>query len=206
MTFPDKYFGDIGAYADAYYDRLSLAAAYIDRGALAGAVRILKGALDRDAQIFSCGNGGSASIANHLLCDFAKGIQTDTPHRPRVVSLASNVEILTAIANDISYDDVFVYQLATQAREGDVLMTISSSGDSENIIRALAHARANGIPTIAMTGFSGGRSRKNADVHIHVSGDNYGVVEDTHQSIMHLLAQFLRLSSMPREQIANRKF
>ena len=153
MTFPDKYFGDIGAYADAYYDRLSLAAASIDRGALAGAVRILKGALDRDAQIFSCGNGGSASIANHLLCDFAKGIQTDTTHRPRVVSLASNVEILTAIANDISYDDVFVYQLATQAREGDVLMTISSSGDSENVIRALAHARANGIPTIAMTGF-----------------------------------------------------
>ncbi len=206
MTFPDKYFGDIGAYADAYYDRLSLAAASIDRGALAGAVRILKGALDRDAQIFSCGNGGSASIANHLLCDFAKGIQTDTTHRPRVVSLASNVEILTAIANDISYDDVFVYQLATQAREGDVLMTISSSGDSENVIRALAHARANGIPTIAMTGFSGGRSRKNADVHIHVSGDNYGVVEDTHQSIMHLLAQFLRLSSMPRDLIANRKF
>lgn len=206
MTFPDKYFGEIGAYADAYYDRLALAAASIDRGALAGAVRILKGALDRDAQIFSCGNGGSASIANHLLCDFAKGIQTDTTHRPRVVSLASNVEILTAIANDISYDDVFVYQLATQAREGDVLMTISSSGDSENIIRALAHARANGIPTIAMTGFSGGRSRQNADVHIHVAGDNYGVVEDTHQSIMHLLAQFLRLSSMPREQIANRKF
>lgn len=206
MTFPDKYFGDIGAYADAYYDRLSLAAASIDRGALAGAVRILKGALDRDAQIFSCGNGGSASIANHLLCDFAKGIQTDTAHRPRVVSLASNVEILTAIANDISYDDVFVYQLATQAREGDVLMTISSSGDSENVIRALAHARANGIPTIAMTGFSGGRSRKNADVHIHVAGDNYGVVEDTHQSIMHLLAQFLRLTSMPRDQIANRKF
>jgi phosphoheptose isomerase len=206
MTFPDKHFGDIGSYADAYYDRLALAAASIDRGALAGAVRILREALERDAQIFSCGNGGSASISNHLLCDFAKGIQTDTAFRPRVVSLASNVEMLTAIANDISYDDVFAYQLATQARKGDVLVTISSSGDSENVIRALKHARENDIPTIAMTGFSGGRSRVNADVHIHVTGDNYGVVEDTHQSIMHLLAQYLRLTAMPRDAIANRKF
>ena len=206
MTFPDKQFADIGLFADAYYDRLALAAASIDRGALSAAAKMLSGALESDAQIFSCGNGGSASIANHLLCDFAKGIQTDTAIRPRIVSFSSNVEIMTAIANDISYDDVFVYQLATQARQGDVLVTISSSGDSENIIRALAHARENGIGTIAMTGFSGGRSRDNADVHIHVSGDNYGVIEDTHQSIMHLLAQYLRQSAMPSNLISARKF
>ncbi len=206
MTFPDKHFVDIGSYADAYYNRLSLATASIDRGALSKAARLLGVVLQRDGQIFSCGNGGSASIANHLLCDFAKGIQTDTTIKPRVVSLSSNVEMLTAIANDISYDDVFAYQLATQARPGDLLMTISSSGDSENVIRALAHARENDIATIALTGFSGGRSGKYADAHIHVSGDNYGVVEDAHQSVMHLLAQYLRLSMMPKDVISQRKF
>lgn len=206
MTFPDKHFVDIGSYADAYYNRLSLATASIDRGALSKAARLLGDVLQRDGQIFSCGNGGSASIANHLLCDFAKGIQTDTTIKPRVVSLSSNVEMLTAIANDISYDDVFAYQLATQARPGDLLMTISSSGDSENVIGALAHARENDIATIALTGFSGGRSGKYADAHIHVSGDNYGVVEDAHQSVMHLLAQYLRLSMMPKDVISQRKF
>ena len=153
-----------------------------------------------------CGNGGSAAIANHLLCDFQKGIQTDTAVKPRVVSLSSHPELITAIGNDIGFEDIFVFQLRTMARPGDVLMTISSSGNSENIVRCMKWAKDNGVPTIALVGFSGGRSGNMADVTIHVAAKNYGTVEDVHQSVMHLLAQYLRQSHMNDEQIACRKF
>ena len=125
---------------------------------------------------------------------------------PRVVSLSANLEIITAIANDIAYDDVFVYQLRTAARDGDLLMTISSSGDSENVVRALEWAKDNGVASIALTGFTGGRCADLATVHLHVTGDNYGIVEDTHQSIMHIFAQYLRQARMDAALIAERKF
>ncbi|MGA3309651.1 MAG: SIS domain-containing protein [Xanthobacteraceae bacterium] len=92
------------------------------------------------------------------------------------------------------------------ARPGDVLMTISASGNSENIVRAVNWAKNNGVPTIALVGFSGGRSATMADVSIHVAAENYGTVEDVHQSMMHLFAQYLRQSRMSAEQIARRHF
>jgi phosphoheptose isomerase len=135
-----------------------------------------------------------------------KGVQTDTSLVPRVVSLSTNMEMVTAIANDISYDDVFVYQLRSLARLGDVLVTISSSGDSENVARAASWARENALDVIAFTGFDGGRTARLATVNLHVDGDNYGVVEDIHQSLMHILAQYLRQARMSHGLIAGRKF
>ena len=96
--------------------------------------------------------------------------------------------------------------MRTMARPGDILLTISSSGNSENIVRAVKWAKDNGIPTIAMVGFSGGRSAALADVTVHVAAENYGTVEDVHQSMMHLFAQYLRQSHMTVEQIASRIF
>jgi D-sedoheptulose 7-phosphate isomerase len=122
------------------------------------------------------------------------------------VSLSSNIEIVTAIANDMSFAEVFFFQLRSAARRGDVLITISSSGDSENVVRAAQWARQNGITVIAMTGFSGGRTAELADVNLHVNGDNYGVIEDIHQSLMHILAQFLRQSHMSAGAVPSRKF
>ena len=116
------------------------------------------------------------------------------------------METVTAIANDITFDDVFVYQLRTLARSGDVLITVSSSGDSENVVRACQWARDNGVSVISMTGFSGGRSAKLADVNLQVEGDNYGIVEDTHQGLMHILAQFIRQKRMDGDLIAERRF
>jgi len=116
------------------------------------------------------------------------------------------VEIITAIGNDISYDEIFVYQLRCLAKAGDVLITISSSGDSENIVRTVQWAKNNGIPVISMTGFTGGRSAQLADVNLHVDADNYGVIEDVHQSLMHLLAQYIRQAHMKEEIIRQRKF
>src|SRR5262249_23472228 len=121
-------------------------------------------------------------------------------------SLSSHLELLTAIANDISYEDIFSYQLRTMARPNDLLITISSSGNSENIVRAIGWAKNNGIPTIAPVGFARRRSSTTADVTVHVHAENYGIVEDVHQSMMHLFAQYLRQSRMRPADIATSKF
>ena len=206
MTFPDSKFTDAGAYVDAYFEQTAKAAASVDREALAGAVEILKRAYEGGATLFVCGNGGSASISNHLACDHGKLLATDTDVLPHVQSLAANVEVITAIANDISYDQVFVHQLKLQADAGDVVMTVSSSGDSENVARAAGWARDNGLEVISLTGFEGGRTAELATVNLHVVADNYGVIEDVHQSLMHLMGQFLRQARMDDALIRERKF
>jgi phosphoheptose isomerase len=206
MTFPDRKFADIAAYGAAYFAKLKEAAASIDQARLAEAGRLLEAAYERGAMVYVCGNGGSAAIANHLVCDHVKGVQTDTDLKPRVVSLSANIETITAIANDIAFADAFVYQLRSLAKKGDVLITVSSSGDSENVVRAAEWARANGVEVVAMTGFAGGRTARFATVNLHVKGDNYGVIEDTHQSLMHILAQYLRQKRMGEDMIEKRKF
>jgi phosphoheptose isomerase len=206
MSFPDQAYPTAGSYITGYRDEITRAWAGIDLAAFDRAAAMLDTAIRARRIVYACGNGGSAAISGHLLCDFLKGIQTDTPLLPRVVSLASHVELITAIANDIAYDEVFAFQLRTMASKGDVLITISSSGNSENIVRAVDWARANGVGTIAMTGFSGGRSAQRADVVLHVAAENYGVVEDIHQSMMHCLAQYLRQRAMPPGQAVSRVF
>jgi len=206
MTFPDKKFADPVAYTRAYFDEVSKAAATINGEKLAQAIDILTKVYTVGGTVFSCGNGGSAAIANHLVCDHCKLVRTDTQLLSRNVSLSTTVEMITAIGNDLSYDEIFDYQLKSLAKPGDALITISSSGDSENIVRAATWAKENGIPVISMTGFSGGRSAGIADANLHVSADNYGVIEDVHQSLMHILAQYIRHEHMQEELIPERKF
>jgi D-sedoheptulose 7-phosphate isomerase len=206
MSFPDRVYPNAGAYIAAYRDEMARAWASVDLSAFGRAAAMLDAAIRGRRTIYACGNGGSAAISNHLLCDVLKGARTDTDLRPRVVSLASHLELITAIANDIAYEEVFAYQLRTMGMPGDVLITISSSGNSENIVRAVDWARGNGLGTIAMTGFAGGRSATLAEVKLHVEAENYGIVEDIHQSMMHCLAQYLRQSAMPPELVARRVF
>lgn len=206
MTFPERKFDDAGDYCDAYFEALQGAQASVDRAAVRRAVDILRAAYSQGGTIYACGNGGSASISNHLACDHGKLLATDTNLMPRVHSLAANVEVITAVANDLDYADVFIHQLRPLARPGDVLITVSSSGDSENVVRAAQWARDNDITVISMTGFSGGRCAELASIHLHVTGDNYGVIEDIHQSLMHLLAQFIRQEHMSDALIADRNF
>jgi len=183
-------------YCGSYVAELARAASTLDMAELDRAAEILEAAYLAGQTVFSCGNGGSAAIANHFQCDHQKGVRTGTDLLPRVVSLSSNIELLTAIANDISYDEVFTHQLESQARSGDVLVAISSSGRSRNVIAALEWANLNDLRTIALTGFNGGRAREIAEVAVHVQCANYGVVEDVHQALMHALAQYLRQSRM----------
>jgi phosphoheptose isomerase len=204
--FPSVQYETATQYFNAYRDEIINAWSTVDRTAVSAAADILQECFERDGILYACGNGGSAAIANHLLCDFQKGIQTDTAVKPRVVSLSSHLELITAIGNDVGYEEIFVYQLRTMARLRDALITISSSGNSENIVRAVKWAKSNGVPTISLVGFTGGQSGALADVTIHVAAQNYGTVEDVHQSMMHLFAQYLRQSHMTAEQIVHRNF
>lgn len=152
----------------------------------------LESAYSCGSTVFVCGNGGSAAISDHFTCDHQKGVHYDTGLLPQVHSLASNMSLITAIANDIGYEDVFSYQLESVANEGDVLVAISASGNSPNIIKAIKQAKSMGVKTIAFCGFTGGIIRDLSDMYVHVNSNNYGVVEDAHQSIMHIVAQTIR--------------
>lgn len=204
--FPAERFERADTYGGAYVAELARAFDTIDLTQVAAAAEILSAAYERDAAVFACGNGGSASIANHLQCDHVKGIRNGTGLQNRVHSLSTNIELLSAIANDLGYDAVFEYQLQSQARPGDVLVAISSAGRSQNVVRALEWAQANGMPTIALTGFEGGPARSRATVSIHVDSVNYGIVEDAHQSCMHLLAQYIRQSRMTSDAVSSQTF
>jgi phosphoheptose isomerase len=206
MKFPASSYPSGASFLAAYAEEMARACKTIEPTAFDRAAAILIEAYTRDARMFSCGNGGSASIANHMQCDHVKGIRTATDLTPRVLSLSTNVELLTAIANDVGYENVFVYQLQSQSRPGDVLIAVSSSGRSPNIVQALAWARDNGLRTIAITGFGGGAARDVAEVSIHVDCTNYGIVEDLHQAIMHALAQYIRQSRMTSEAISTSVF
>ena len=205
-AFPAHAYGDAGWFAGDYADELARALATVEEGRFEAAARILDAAYTRGAAVFSIGNGGSASIANHFQCDHVKGVRIGTDLLTRVQSLSTNVEILSAIANDIGYDSVFEYQLQSQARPGDVVVAVSSSGRSPNIVRALEWCAANGVETIALTGFTGGPSRELATVSIHVDSLNYGVIEDSHQACMHLLAQYVRQSHMEAAAVESAVF
>jgi len=200
--FPVAPFADAGAYWGEYAKEMARASETIDPAAMQQAADILIAAYARGARAFSCGNGGSASIANHMQCDHVKGVRTATDLTPHVLSLSTNVELLTAIANDIGYSEVFTYQLQSQAVPGDVLVAVSSSGRSANIVGALTWARDNGLRTIAITGFEGGAARTTAEVAIHVESTNYGIVEDLHQAVMHALAQYIRQSRLSADAVA----
>jgi D-sedoheptulose 7-phosphate isomerase/D-glycero-D-manno-heptose 1,7-bisphosphate phosphatase len=206
MKFPAARHSSAAAYLDGYTEEMSRAIKTIDATAFDRAAAVLSEAYLRGARMFSCGNGGSASIANHMQCDHIKGIRTATDLSPRVLSLSTNVEFLTAVANDLGYENVFVYQLQAQSDPGDVLIAVSSAGNSANIVRALKWARDNGLRTIAITGFDGGAARVAAEISVHVDCVNYGIVEDIHQAAMHALAQYIRQSQMTEDLIIESTF
>jgi len=204
--FPAAPYASAAAFFGSYADEAARAARSVEPAALDRAAAILLDAYTRGAGVFACGNGGSAAIANHLQCDHVKGVRTTTDLTPRVVSLSANIELITAIANDMTYEDVFTYQLQAQSGPGDVLIAVSSSGRSPNIVRALTWARDHDLRTIALTGFDGGGAKAVAEVTIHVDGTNYGIVEDLHQAIMHGLAQYIRQSRMTADEISSGVF
>ncbi len=181
----------IGSFVEGYADRLREGLIAVDRDALERACAAIQQAGSDGRHVYAIGNGGSAAIADHLCCDITKG--ADMPGCPPIVStsLAANMPLYSAIANDLEFAEVFSKQIEYFGREGDVLIAISSSGRSENILRAVARAQERGMTAIGLSGFSGGALREMADISLHVPVDNYGVVEDAHQALMHIIAQFI---------------
>ena len=151
--------------------------------------------IKQNKKIFVCGNGGSASVANHFLCDFNKGIKLSSNNKlkPKVVSLSDNMETILAVANDISFNKIFSFQLDNHFSKGDIVILLSCSGSSPNIIDALNYCKKNKIFTITLTGFAKKNIQKKADINLDLGIKNYGVSEDFFQIIMHMLSQSIRL-------------
>lgn len=148
------------------------------------------------AQVLIAGNGGSASTASHFACDLAKGVLGARPElrtsRFRAISLADNVALLTAWANDVSYESVFAEQVKMLGRPGDVLCVISASGNSPNVVAAVAAADAAGMKSVALLGCDGGRLRELVADHVIVPCDDFGHAESAHLVLCHLLTDWLR--------------
>lgn len=176
-------------YVRQYAQQVQEALEQVPASALDEAYRVITSAVNENRRVFVAGNGGSAAVASHLCCDWTKGTHSPGLSPLRTHSLASNVPMLTAIANDFGYDTVFSRQLELLANAGDVLLLISSSGNSPNIVSAMDAAKTMGITTVGLTGFSGGALAQRADVSLHIPYANYGLVEDCHQILMHTFAQ-----------------
>lgn len=167
---------------------------------LQAAADIICKAIKERRNIYTIGNGASAAIAQHWACDYTKGCSNVSENKffkVRVHSLAANIPLMTAISNDVSYDEVYSYQIERLGNIGDVLITISSSGNSPNVVRAIEAAIKEKMHVITLTGFDGGKSKQMADeyfhgVNVHVDCPEYEAAEDCHQAIMHMIAKYIR--------------
>jgi len=164
----------------------------VDIDAVVRVIDILFEAYKKGRRIFIIGNGGSAATASHMMCDLAKGCAVEGKPRIRALSLTDNTSIMTAISNDISYEKVFTEQLKVFLEEGDVVLGITASGNSPNILDAIQYAGGRGATTIGFIGFGGGKLKPMVDVDLTVSSRNYGHVEDLHCILEHLVSQCLR--------------
>ena len=178
----------------AYKNNINKALESVDENSLDQLYNELYYLYHEGIPLYICGNGGSAAISEHFSCDHTKGICNDTKLQSLVIPLNSNVSKITAIANDIGYDYIFSKQIDWLPGARGSLLIISSSGNSPNIIEALKSAKKRGFKTSALVGFDGGKAKELADICVHINSNNYGVVEDCHQIIMHVLAQAFRFN------------
>ena len=163
----------------------------LDREAINSAMNALVDAAQRGASIYVMGNGGSSATASHFVCDFAKGVYLGAGLPFKMQCLSDNTPIVTAISNDIGYEDIFEFQLRGKVQEGDLVLAISGSGNSENVIRAVEYAKDHGAVIVGMTGYSGGRLMGLSDFKLHVPVDNMQIVEDIHMMFDHLIMHTL---------------
>jgi D-sedoheptulose 7-phosphate isomerase len=178
------------SFARHYKSNLLRALDTVDLDAVGRAIELLAEARDANRHIFVCGNGGSASTASHFVCDMVKGASFDRESRFRIMALTDSLATITAYSNDVGYDCIFAEQLKNFARQGDVFMAISGSGNSPNVVCAMEYANSIGCTTIALTGRDGGRLGSLANLQIRVAEPHMGRIEDGHMVVCHMLCYY----------------
>jgi D-sedoheptulose 7-phosphate isomerase len=197
---------DIKTIARSYLDELKETIDSIDLSDIQRVASVLLKAYKNNKRVFILGNGGAASTASHMACDLGKGtlknVYNPQEKRFQVISLTDNVATMTAYANDLSYDDMFVQQLHNLVSKGDVVIGISGSGNTPNIIKALMYAKSQRAVTVGFLGFkNGGKARDLVDFDITIQSSNYGVIEDLQLALDHILTTSL---SYLKEHVDNK--
>ena len=180
------------ATAKGYFARLARVLEEIDTTAVDRLAAAIRGTRERGGGVYTCGNGGSAATASHLALDLAKNVRRPDRRGLRVFCLADNPGLLTAWANDTTYERIFSAQIETTIASGDLLIAISGSGNSPNVLDAVLTARIAGAETFGVTGMGGGRLAREADDCVVVPSDDMQVVEDAHMAVTHALVVLLR--------------
>ena len=176
-----------------YLDEVSDAARRVDVAAITDLLDLLEAAYRECRSVFVIGNGGSAANASHFAQDLSKGaLPSPRSKRFRVLSLTDNTAFMTAVSNDMGYEHVFDFQLRQFAEAGDVLVAISGSGNSPNILKAVEFAHEAGMQVVSVTGFDGGRLRPLGDIQLHVPCDDMCQSEAVHAVLFHLVTDLLK--------------
>ena len=163
---------------------------------LYSAVKVIEKTIVKKNFVYVCGNGGSAAIANHYICDFFKQLSKYTNLKAKIRSFNSDNYLISAISNDISYDQIFKIQAERYMEKNDLLILISSSGNSKNIIEVLKYCKKKKIKTIGFSNFNGGYLKKNCDISVHSKINNYGIGEDINHILMHMMMQFISIRNL----------
>ena len=175
----------------------------IDEKLLLQIADLISNKIKKNSQIFVAGNGGSSSVANHFLCDFNKGVMLSSKYKlkPKIISLSNSIEMITAISNDISYDEIFTLQLKNYVRKGDCIICFSCSGKSKNILNLIKYANQNKIDVILFQGFGSKAKNIKTKFYINLKHENYGITEDIFSSTMHVMSQYIRAQYTAKNQI-----
>ena len=171
----------------SYFDREIEVIKQLDLEKINEALNAIWAAYEREATIYIFGNGGSAATASHFVCDFNKGISEKKDKKFNFICLSDNVPQMMAIANDISYEDIFRFPLVNKLKPTDLVIGISGSGNSKNVIRAVEYAKEIGTPVIGITGYHGGKLKELADYHMDAMVDDMQISEDIHMILDHMM-------------------
>ena len=175
-----------------YFEKLISTIENIDKNEIEKCAEILLQAYEKNKHIFVCGNGGSASTASHFACDINKGASYPLDKRFKVIPLTNDMATLTAFANDVNYEIIFVEQLKNLFQKGDIVIGISGSGNSQNVLNAIKYANENEGVTIGWTGFSGGKLKKISDYSVNANIEDMQISEDIHMILTHLMMKMLK--------------
>ena len=207
MKFPNKKYKNIESFFEDYFLNLNSSLSSINYSNLNKIIKLLNKIYTKEKnKLYVCGNGGSAALSDHFACDHQKILYESKKFKPFIISLVSNFSLGTAISNDVNYKSIFTEQLKQTAKKDDVLLVISASGNSKNVIDAIKWAKKNYLTTISFTGFDGGIVKKISKINLHIDSKNYGIIEANHQSLINIISQYLKMKAISNNQIKKIRF